>query len=106
MSKKSEEYEAFVYLNSVIRTKERNEPSEESRSKIDEALLIARKHNINYLNDDGEFLTDPDGIPLTKEPTLVCSMRCAFGLVKLTAEEKFIFRDEFLGACFNHKPNL
>ncbi|MEN4750735.1 hypothetical protein ABEH28_13310 [Pseudomonas sp. Ps21-P2] len=106
MNKKSEEYEAFVYLNSVIINKEKKEPSENSRSKIDEALSIARKHNVNYLNEDGEFLTGPDGMPLTKEPTLVCSMRWAFGFVKLTAEEKTIFRDEFLGPCFNHKANL
>lgn len=106
LSKKDETYSAFVYLNSVIRKNEQNKLGLESWDKINEALRIARSHNVHYLNADGEFQIGSDGKPLTKEPSLVDSMRHAFGLVLLTAEEKVKFRDEFLGKCFNHKSNL
>ncbi|MEQ4191899.1 hypothetical protein ABNM11_24955 [Pseudomonas syringae] len=106
LNKKSEIYDAFVYFNSVIRTHEENNPGKKSWDRINEALSIARKHNIHYLNEDGEFQVGSDGKPLTKEPSLVDSMRHAFGIVQLTVEEKVKFRNEFLGACFNHKANL
>lgn len=98
MKKNSEEYEAFVYFNDVVKKRKKNEPCAESRARIDEALRIARKHNYCYLNEDGDFDVDCDGNPVYEEISLNSSMRYAYGLIQLTKKEKEEFVVAFFGA--------